>query len=86
MEGSAPLAEMPLSMARLIGEPTSLLLYAWTTGSTRFLIVAVACAAHTSRADLGVNAVAAAAQRSSSIEDQLFLRPCARRTAAGPCS
>lgn len=77
--------ELPPIDAAIIGEPTSLLPIRAHNGFARFRIVAHGRASHTSRAYLGVNAVAAASRAVLAIQDELFPRLLARaHPLAGP--
>jgi acetylornithine deacetylase/succinyl-diaminopimelate desuccinylase-like protein len=77
--------QLPHVDAAIVGEPTSLLPMRVHNGLIRFRIVARGRAAHTSRAHLGVNAVAAAARAALAIQDDLVPRLQARaHPLAGP--
>jgi acetylornithine deacetylase len=79
------LAQLPHVDGAIVGEPTSLLPTRVHNGLLRFRIVARGRAAHTSRAHLGVNAVAAAARAVLAIQDDLVPRLQARaHPLAGP--
>jgi acetylornithine deacetylase/succinyl-diaminopimelate desuccinylase-like protein len=67
----ALLGQLPPVDAAIVGEPTSLSPVRVHNGMLRFRIVARGTAAHTSRAHLGVNAIAAAARAVLAIQDQL---------------
>jgi acetylornithine deacetylase len=86
MSGSrAVLEQLPPVDAALVGEPTSLRPVRVHNGMLRFRIVAHGAAAHTSRAHLGVNAIAAASRVVLAIEDQLLPQLTARaHPLAGP--
>ena len=86
MDGSRALVEqLPPVDGAIVGEPTSLLPIRVHNGLMRFRIVARGKAAHTSRAHLGVNAVAAAARAVLAIQDELYPRLQARtHPLAGP--
>lgn len=72
MTGSAALTrQLPPVDGAIVGEPTSLLPVRAHNGLARFRIVARGRAAHTSRAHLGVNAVAAASRVVLAIQDRL---------------
>lgn len=73
MNGSRALVDqLPQVDAAIIGEPTSLLPVRVHNGLMRFAIVTHGTAAHTSRAHLGVNAIAAAARVVLAIQDELL--------------
>lgn len=73
MSGSrALLDQLPPVDGAIIGEPTSLQPVRVHNGLMRFRIVTHGRAAHTSRAYLGINAVAAAARVVLSIQDELL--------------
>lgn len=73
MTGSAALVgQLPPVDGAIVGEPTSLLPVRVHNGFMRFRVVARGTAAHTSRAHLGVNAVAAAARAVLAIQDELL--------------
>jgi acetylornithine deacetylase len=73
MTGSRDLVgRLPRVEGAIIGEPTSLQPVRVHNGLMRFRIVARGRAAHTSRAHLGVNAVAIAARVVLAIEDELL--------------
>lgn len=75
MEGARVLpAQLPRVDGAIIGEPTSLLPVRVHNGFIRFRITAHGTAAHTSRAHLGVNAIAAASRAVLAISDELFPR------------
>ncbi|MBF6604979.1 MAG: M20/M25/M40 family metallo-hydrolase [Chloroflexi bacterium] len=79
MGGSrALLAQLPSVHGAIVGEPTSLGPARTHNGLVRFRIVARGRAAHTSRANLGVNAIAAAARVVLAIENDLGPRLAAR--------
>ena len=79
MSGSLALIDqLPEVHGAVIGEPTSLVPVRVHNGLARFRIVARGRSAHTSRAHLGVNAVAAAARAVLAIEDRLVPRLRAR--------
>lgn len=81
----ALVGQLPHIDAAIIGEPTSLLPIRAHNGFARFRIVAHGRASHTSRAYLGVNAVAAASRAVIAIQDELFPRLLARaHPLAGP--
>jgi acetylornithine deacetylase len=86
MDGSRALvAQLPPVDGAIVGEPTSLEPVRVHNGLARFTIAATGRAAHTSRAHLGVNAVAAAARAVLAITDELL--PALRSRAhplAGP--
>jgi acetylornithine deacetylase len=86
MDGARALVDqLPHVDGAIIGEPTSLLPIRVHNGLMRFRIVARGKAAHTSRAHLGVNAVAAAARAVLAIQDELMPRLAARgHPLAGP--
>jgi acetylornithine deacetylase len=86
MTGARSLVDqLPPVDAAIVGEPTSLLPMRVHNGLLRFRIVARGRAAHTSRAHLGVNAVAAAARAVLTIQDDLVPRLQARaHPLAGP--
>jgi acetylornithine deacetylase len=86
MVGSRALVgQLPPVAGALVGEPTSVLPVRAHNGFTRFRIVARGRAAHTSRAYLGVNAVAVAARAVLALQDQLVPRLLARpHPLAGP--
>jgi acetylornithine deacetylase len=86
MTGARALVDqLPPVDAAIIGEPTSLLPVRVHNGLLRFRIVARGRSAHTSRAHLGVNAVAAAARAVLAIQDDLVPRLQARaHPLAGP--
>lgn len=72
MAGSAALVgQLPQVDGAIVGEPTSLLPVRVHNGLARFRIVARGRAAHTSRAHLGVNAVATASRAVLAIQDRL---------------
>ena len=72
MAGSRALVhQLPPVDGAIVGEPTSLLPVRVHNGLMRFRVVAHGRAAHTSRAHLGVNAIAAAARAVLAIEDEL---------------
>lgn len=73
MTGSRALLEqLPAVDAAIVGEPTSLRPVRAHNGMLRFRIIARGTAAHTSRAHLGVNAIAAAARVVLAIQDELL--------------
>jgi acetylornithine deacetylase len=73
MTGSrALLDQLPAVDAAIVGEPTSLRPVRAHNGMLRFRIIARGAAAHTSRAHLGVNAIAAAARVVLTIQDELL--------------
>ena len=79
------IAQLPHVDAAIVGEPTSLLPTRVHNGLVRFRIVARGRAAHTSRAHLGINAIAAAARAVLAIQDELVPRLQARaHPLAGP--
>lgn len=79
MAGSlALLPHLPPLAGAIVGEPTSLLPVRAHNGLVRFRVVARGRAAHTSRAYLGRNAVAAGARVVLAIEDELRPRCAAR--------
>ncbi len=79
MRGSRMLLEqLPAIDAAVIGEPTSLVPVRVHNGLARFRIVARGRSAHSSRAHLGVNAIAAAARAVLAIQDSLVPRLDAR--------
>jgi acetylornithine deacetylase len=86
MAGSlALLDQLPPVDGAIVGEPTSLRPVRAHNGLMRFRVVARGRAAHTSRAHLGVNAVAAAARAVLAIEDELVPVLAARsHPLAGP--
>jgi acetylornithine deacetylase len=86
MLGSRALvAELPPVDGAIVGEPTSLLPIRAHNGFSRFRITARGRAAHTSRAYLGVNAIAAASRAVLALQDELFPRLLARaHPLAGP--
>lgn len=86
MTGSRALVDqLPHVDGAVIGEPTSLVPVRVHNGLARFRVTARGRAAHTSRADLGVNAVAAAARAVLAIQDRLVPRLQARaHPLAGP--
>jgi acetylornithine deacetylase len=86
MAGSRALLEqLPAVDAAVVGEPTSLLPVRVHNGLMRFRVTARGTAAHTSRAHLGVNAIAAASRVVLSIQDELLPRLAARtHPLAGP--
>ena len=79
MLGSRALvSQLPTVDAVIVGEPTSLLPVRAHNGFSRFRITARGRAAHTSRASLGVNAIAAASHAVLAIQEELFPRLLAR--------
>jgi acetylornithine deacetylase/succinyl-diaminopimelate desuccinylase-like protein len=68
----ALVGQLPPVDGAIIGEPTSLLPVRVHNGFLRFRIVARGKAAHTSRAHLGVNAIAVAARAVLAIQDELL--------------
>jgi acetylornithine deacetylase len=75
MTGSRALVDqLPPVDGAVIGEPTSLLPVRVHNGLARFRIIAHGRSAHTSRAHLGVNAVAAASRAVLAIQDRLVPR------------
>jgi acetylornithine deacetylase len=72
MRGSRALVEHLSSVyGAVVGEPTSLVPVRAHNGMVRFTVTAHGRSAHTSRADLGVNAVVAAARAVVALEDHL---------------
>jgi acetylornithine deacetylase len=86
MLGSRALVDqLPPVDAAVIGEPTSLEPVRVHNGLARIIIETHGRAAHTSRAHLGVNAIAAAARVVASLEERLLPRLTARaHPLAGP--
>ena len=79
MTGSRALVgSLPRVGAAVIGEPTSLVPVRVHNGLARFRIVARGRSAHSSRAHLGINAIAAAARAVLAIEERLVPRLAAR--------
>lgn len=79
MLGSQALVDqLPPVDGVIVGEPTSLLPIRAHNGFSRFRITARGRAAHTSRANLGVNAMTAAAHAVLAIQEDLFPRLLAR--------
>jgi acetylornithine deacetylase len=75
MTGSRALLEqLPRVDGAIIGEPTSLRPVRAHNGMLRFRIITRGTAAHTSRAHLGVNAIAAASRLVLAIQDELLPR------------
>ena len=73
MTGSRALLEqLPRVDGAIVGEPTSLRPVRVHNGMLRFRIIARGAAAHTSRAHLGVNAIAAASRLVLAIQDALL--------------
>ena len=73
MTGSRALLEqLPRVDGEIVGEPTSLRPVRVHNGMLRFRIIARGAAAHTSRAHLGVNAIAAASRLVLAIQDALL--------------
>jgi acetylornithine deacetylase/succinyl-diaminopimelate desuccinylase-like protein len=86
MTGSRALVDqLPHVDGAIIGEPTSLIPVRAHNGLARLRVVARGRSAHTSRAHLGVNAIAAASRAVLAIQDQLVPRLQARsHPLAGP--
>ncbi|MFN8622640.1 MAG: M20/M25/M40 family metallo-hydrolase [Chloroflexota bacterium] len=86
MLGSKSLVgQLPPVDGAIVGEPTSLLPIRAHNGFSRFRITARGKAAHTSRAYLGVNAIAAISRATLALQDELFPRLLARpHPLAGP--
>lgn len=86
MTGSRALVEqLPRVDGAVIGEPTSLVPVRVHNGLARFRIVARGRSAHSSRAQLGVNAIAAASRAVLAIQDRLVPRLAERaHPLAGP--
>jgi acetylornithine deacetylase len=73
MTGARTLIEqLPTVDAAIVGEPTELLPVRAHNGCVRFRIEAHGRSAHTSRAYLGVNAIAAASRAVLAIQDELY--------------